>query len=192
MAPDCVGYGIEWDVKGFLDDTENPLGGFDGYGMIVGKIHEYVPQEGDVFICAIGSVPGKRECVQTLLSKGAEFINLVHVDASISRNVSMGIGCIVGKGCMISCDITIGDFVTLQAGCVLGHDVKVGDWCHFHPRVFMGGKSIVSDCVHIGYGAFIHPKRRVGEKAMVGAGAYVFTNVPEGRTVIGNPARTLS
>lgn len=187
----CNGYGTDWDVKGFLDDTQDPLGGYEGYAPIIGKIHEYVPQEGDVFICAIGSVLGKKECVNTLLAKGGKFINLIHKDAVMDRNLKMGIGCIIDRTCRVSCDITIGNFVTLQAECMLGHDATVGDWCHLHPRVFMGGKSVLDEGVHVGYGAFIHPGMRVQAYAKVGAGAYVFNNVRSGKTVMGNPARSL-
>lgn len=191
MAPFCRGYGVDWDVKGFLDDTPAPLGGFEGYGPIVGKIHEYEPQPDDVFICAIGSVQGKRECVETILAKGGKFISLIHKTAIISRNSEIGHGCIIQRDARIGCDISIGDFVAIQDECMFGHDVQIGDWCHLHPRVFMGGFSRLQEGVHIGYGAFIHPKKTVGENATVAAGAYVFRNVKPGTTVIGNPAAIL-
>lgn len=191
MAPDCKGYGVDWDVKGFLDDTPDPLGGYDGYGPIIGKITEYSPQSDDVFICAIGSVPGKRKCVECILSKGGVFINLIHKSVSPGRNFLVGHGCIVQQGAIISCDISIGNFVSIQEECLLGHDAQIGDWCHLHARVFMGGFSTLQKGVHVGYGAFVHPKKTVGEGATVAAGAYVFRNVKSGITVIGNPAMTL-
>lgn len=191
MTPHCKGYGVEWEVKGFLDDTENPLSGFTGYPPVVGPIHGYVPQPDDVFICAIGSVSGKKACVEHLLAQGAEFINLIHHRSSVGRNTKVGIGCILCGGVAISCDCTIGDYVTLQSECILGHDACVGDYSHFHSRVFMGGKSCVAEGVHVGYGAFLHPKKKVGTYATLAAGAYVFRNVQDGRTVVGNPAKYL-
>ncbi len=188
MAPFCQGYGEEWDIKGFLDDTPDPLQGFEGYGPIVGKIHDYQPQDDDCFTCAIGSVAGKRECVHTLLAKGAEFLNLIHQEVTINRNVVLGQGCIISKDCIIGSDATIGSFVTLQIGCMIGHDSKVGDWCHLHPRVFMGGRSTLHAGVHIGYGAFVHPDKVIESDATIAAGAYVYRNVKSGTTVIGNPA----
>lgn len=191
MAPSCRGYGVDWDVKGFLDDTPDPLGGCGGYAPVVGKIHGYEPQPDDVFLCAIGSVQGKRECVETILAKGGEFISLIHKSVTFGRNCTVGRGCIMEMECRISCDISIGDFATIQDQCMFGHDVQVGAWCHLHPRVFLGGHAKLQEAVHIGYGAFIHPGKTVGANATVAAGAYVFRNVKPGTTVIGNPAAIL-
>lgn len=191
MASYCMGYGVDWVVKGFLDDTEEPLGKFEGYAPVIGPIHGYVPQADDVFICAIGSVQGKRACVEHLLAQGAEFINLVHKTATFGQNVKLGRGCIIQMEARISSEISIGDYVTIQDQCMIGHDARLSSWSHLHPRVFMGGKSCLGEGSHIGYGAFIHPGKTIGSDATVAAGAYVFRNVKPGTTVIGNPATTL-
>ena len=191
MAPLCQGYGKQWELKGFLDDTQDPLGGFEGYAPVVGKITGYAPLQDDVFICAIGSVPGKRKCVESILARGGQFINLIHKTATLGRNVQLGYGCIIQMEARISSNVTIGDFTTIQDQCMIGHDVSIAPWCHLHPRVFMGGFSKLQEEAHIGYGAFVHPKMAIGARATVAAGAYVFRHVKPGTTVIGNPATTL-
>lgn len=92
------GYNEEFDIKGFLDDTEAPLHGCPGYPPVVGTIMGYVPQDDDVFICALGSVRGKQVCSRSILERGGEFISLIHKKCSISRNVNIGKGCIILYG----------------------------------------------------------------------------------------------
>lgn len=191
MARHCRGYGEDWDIKGYLDDTPDPLVGFKGYPPVIGKITEYIPQEDDVFTCAIGSVQGKRKCVESILARGGEFINLIHNSAIVNLNATLGRGCVVLRGVSIGCDSHIGDYVSIQAECMLGHDSTIGSWCHLHPRAFMGGWSKLQEEVYVGYGAFIHPRKNVGNGATVAAGAYVFRNVKPGTTVSGNPAVAL-
>lgn len=191
MLPECLGYGTEWIVKGFLDDTEDPLGGFPGYAPIIAPIHGYVPQPNDVFICALGSVRGKKHCVEHLLSQGAEFITIIHQNTVLGKNAVMGKGCLICRGVTIGCDAHIEDYVTLQAGCMIGHDSCIASWCHCHPRVFMGGKSQFREGVHAGYNAFLHPGRVVGEYSVLAAGSCIFRNVPPHTTAIGNPATIL-
>lgn len=188
MLPDCVGFGKEWIIKGFLDDTENPLGGFQDYAPIVGPIHGYVPQPNDIFICAIGSARGKQHCIEHLLNLGAEFVTIVHKSVIIGKNALIGKGCLFCRNVSISCDTRIDDYVTLQSECMVGHDACIGSWTHCHPRVFMGGKSLLGKGVQAGYNAFIRPGKSVGDYSVVAAGACVFRNIPAHTTAIGNPA----
>jgi acetyltransferase-like isoleucine patch superfamily enzyme len=49
----------------------------------------------------------------------------------------------------------------------------------------------VGDRAWIGAAAVVIPNIRIGAGATVGAGAVVVTDVPDGVTVVGNPARAL-
>ena len=190
-APDCYGYGTKFVLKGFLDDTESPLKDYPGYPPVLGSIDSYVIEPDDVFVCALGSVEGKKKCVQRIEARGGEFISLVHKTATIARNTTLGRGCIIQEDARISCDIRIGNFVTIQDECMMGHDVCIGDWSHLNPRTFLGGGVILGEGVHLFPYAIVHPRRRVGDYASVGAGAFVIRNVKPHATVYGNPAREL-
>lgn len=191
MAPFCRGYGDEFEIKGFINDIPDALDGFEGYAPIIGTIKDYVPQPDDVFICAIGDIAGRKMCVSLLLSRGAEFINLIHKTAGWARNTVIGRGCILGIRVGISCDCKIGDFTVLQDECLVGHDSVIGDFCQLHPRVFIAGKVSIEDEVHVGPYALVHPGKKVGAGVTVGAGSFVIRNVKSGSTVYGNPAKIL-
>lgn len=191
MAPFCRGYGEDFVIKGFINDITDALDGFDGYEPIVGTIRDYIPQEDDVFICAIGDIAGRKKCVNLLLERGAEFIRLIHKRAGCARNTVVGKGCILCSRVGISCDCKIGDFTIFQDECLVGHDTVIGDFCHFHARAFIAGRVVIGNNVHVGPYALVHPGKKVGADATIGAGSFVIRNVKSGSTVYGNPAKLL-
>ena len=56
-AHDSVGYGMDWDIKGFLDgDVELAAEEYEKLPLpVLGDVDSYVIQTNDSFICAIGS-----------------------------------------------------------------------------------------------------------------------------------------
>lgn len=191
MLPDCIGFGTEYVVKGFLDDKSDALDGMPGYPPIIGTVEEYVPQKNDVFVCALGDAHWKRYYAEIILKKKGEFINIIHKTASIQRNTVLGVGCIITDRVGISCDITIGDFVTFQSYSIVGHDARIGNYCHLGVRSFMGGYSVLGDVTTIQTNSIILPHVKVGNDCVVGAGAVVIKKVKDGDTVYGNPAKRL-
>ena len=190
-VPYFIGFQTEFTLKGFLDDKADALDETPGYPPIIDSVEHYVPQENDVFICALGDPNWVHHYAQIIQEKGGKFINLIHRTASISHNTRLGSGCIVLNDVGISCDITIGDFVTFQTRSILGHDVKVGNYCHIGANVFMGGGAIIGDYTTVHPGAIILPHVKVGDQCVVGAGSVVIRKVKDGDTVYGNPAKLL-
>lgn len=191
FATTCHGYGTAFTLKGFIDDTPDPLGGFPGYPPVLGRIVEYAPQPGDVFICAIGDIQGRKKCTQMIESRGGEFISLISLYATIERNSVLGRGCVVQAGVGISCDCRIGDHVHFQGMCVVGHDARIGSWSFLHCGAFLGGHVQVGEGVHIYPYAVIHPGKKVGDYATLGAGSFIIRHVPPHATMYGNPAKRL-
>lgn len=191
LAIESNGYNETFVIKGFLDDNIGALDGYVGYPNILNSINSYQPQANDVFICALGPVKAKLKCSQLLLSRGGCFISLVHKDAYISKNTSYGIGCIICKNTHISCDVKIGDFVSLQPFVDLGHDTTVGDWCHINTYAFCGGYARVGNRVTLHTSSIVLPHAVVEDDATVAVGSVVLRRVKQGKTVFGNPAKEL-
>lgn len=176
------------DCKGFLDDKKDALDGYKNYPPIVSSVESYVPEADDVFICALGDVSYKEKYAKIIIDKGGEFISLIHPTASVGLNTMLGKGCIIEKNAVISCDATIGDFVTVMPHAVLGHDIRIGDWSHVGSYAFMGGFSKLGQSVTLHSTVNILPHKNVGNNATVGAGSVVIRPVKEGATVFGVPA----
>jgi len=108
---------------------------------------------------------------------------------------------------VIGDDVEIGSLNTVCRGTlrdtVIGNNVKIDDHVHVAHNVQIGAKTYVIACaelsggVVIGEEAWISPQSsikeqlKIGKGAMVGLGAVVLKDVPEYKTVVGNPARIL-
>ena len=88
-ALESVGYGEKFVVKGFIDDKLKALDGFENYPPIVDTIRDYQPQEGDVFVSSIGGA-ARRPCMEEIIRRGGEFLQLVHNTARIYTGAKMG------------------------------------------------------------------------------------------------------
>ena len=191
LAQFSVGYQKDFVIKGFLDDKPDALDGMPGYPPIIDSVEHYEPRHDDVFICALGDNHWKKHYATIVLEKGGQFINLIHKLAYVGQNTRMGSGCIVCHEVSISCDVEIGDFVTIQRLADIGHDVKVGSYCTIGTKSFMGGGALVGDDSSVQTGAIILPHINVGNHCTIGAGAVVIKRVKDGDTVFGNPAKVL-
>lgn len=191
MLPNCIGFNTDFVVKGFLDDNEKALDGMAGYPPIIESVENYIPQNDDVFVCALGDAHWKKHYAEIILKKGGAFINIIHKTASIGRNTIIGKGCIITNFVGISCDITIGDFVTFQAYSIIGHDAKISSFCHIGTRAFMGGYSSIGETTTLQTNSIVLPHAIVGNGCLVGAGSVVLKKVKDGATVFGNPATSL-
>ena len=191
-AQNSYGYNEEFDIKGFLDDKKDALYEFgDEYPPIVDSVEHYVPGEDDVFITALGDVHYKKMYSEIILRKNGKFINLIHNKVHLEKSVKIGTGCILCSEVGISCDVQLGDFVTMQRLTTIGHDAVIGSYTHFNFSSFMGGFSEVGDLTTVHPGAIILPHVVVGNECVVGAGSVVIRKVKDHSTVYGNPAKIL-
>lgn len=188
-ASESLGYGTEFDIKGFLDPDESKLDGFKGYPPIIGVEDTYQIEPDDVFTCAFGNVSLKKKCCDKIISKGGIFQTLIHKTAYVSKNVKIGKGSIILAGARLHCDVTIGDFVVIQPYAIIGHDVKVGRWSHINAFVDCGGASSIGEGVTLHTTCFVLPQAIIEDDVTVGAGSVTMMRVKKGQTVFGVPAR---
>lgn len=175
-------------VKGFLDDRNEVLKGFEGYPPILGPVETYVPSDTDIFVCALGDPKKKQEYVEKILKIGGRFVSIIHPSAYVGPNVRIGDGCIICPHASISVDITLGCHVIVNLNASLNHDNVIGDYSTICPGCRLAGHVRVGSSAFIGVGASIIPDIKIGDYVFVAAGAVVVADVDSG-CVMGNPAR---
>ena len=181
-----------FEILGFVDDdpathgerrTEHPvLGGRDWLARRAG--------EGPLAVAlGLAGPPVKEHVVEGLAELELEFPAIVHPSAVVSRHAVLGRGVVVGPGNVLSVNVQIEPFVTVNTACTLGHDARVGRYATLLPGANVSGHVILADGVSVGTGAAIVQGVQIGPGATVGAGATVVGDLPAGCVAVGTPAR---
>ena len=188
-AREAVGFGREFDVRGFLDARADALDGFRGYPPVIGSPETYVPEADDVFITALGGIPSRRKCAQLIEARGGKFISVVHRSAFLGPNVTIGEGSFVAPNVALTADVTVGRHAAVFHMSSVGHDSVLGDYSHVYAQCSIGGSVRIGEGAVVYPGSVVVPRRTIGKDAVVGAGSTVILNVRDGVTVFGSPAR---
>ncbi len=185
--PDC---GVRWEVAGFLDDNPAALRDCGDFATIA-PLSGYRPAADSLYLNGLALPELKQKLLSPLLAAGADFLTFLHPTVKIGERVTLGRGVVLCPGAIVTADATLGDFVVLNLRATVGHDATVGAWTTANAHCDITGFVEVGEGVFMGSRASIIPGRKVGAGAKLSAGAVVFTHVPAGVTMFGNPARQL-
>ena len=141
------------------------------------------------FVVAIGEPKFRREAFERMTRAGYAGGLLVHPSAYISPDAAVGEGTAICHGAFIGSQAQVGRNCYLSRNASVGHDAVVGDHTRLGVNAFIGGHAVIGENAFIGAGALLRDRLRFGSASVAALGAAVFDDVPDGVTVIGNPAR---
>ena len=173
------------DLRGELVLGVPILGGDEQLAMLKARGVEH-------FFVGLGSTADlkpRRRLYEFALSQGMKPVTVIHPDAVISASAVLGSGATVMAAAVINADARLGDNVIVNTGAIVEHDCVIGNHVHIATGAKLSGGVIVGDGTHIGVGAVVRQCIRIGMGALIGAGAVVVKDVPDGQSVMGNPAR---
>jgi sugar O-acyltransferase (sialic acid O-acetyltransferase NeuD family) len=139
-------------------------------------------------VVAIGNNKLRLAKTLELQRAGAEIVSIIHPSAVVSPFANIAKGCVVFAGAVINIDATIGRSCIVNTGAVVEHDCCLHDGVHLSPNAAISGQTEVGECSWIGIGAVTRESIFIGSDVVVGAGSVIVKNVPNGVTVVGNPA----
>ncbi len=104
----------------------------------------------------------------------------------------------IGKAVVIGNFVTLGSRARLEQHVMImnntniGHDTVVGELSVICSGVRLGGYARIGQGVFIGPNAVVAPGVKIGDGAILSAGVVCLKDIPEGASVIGNPARRIT
>jgi UDP-perosamine 4-acetyltransferase len=92
-------------------------------------------------------------------------------------------------GAVVNADSIIDDLAIINTGATVDHDCRVGRAVHIGPQCALAGNVVVGAGSFLGVGCKLIPGVRIGEHATVAAGAVVVSDIADGVTAMGVPAK---
>jgi sugar O-acyltransferase (sialic acid O-acetyltransferase NeuD family) len=176
----------------FFDDRV-PRGALpSGLGEVVGTIDDVRDHVRDdaALVLGVGLPRVKAALVERLAPVRLPWATVIHPRATIGPNVTLGEGTYVAAGAIVTLNVRIGRFVTVNMHCQVAHDDVVGDFATLHPDTHLSGGVTIGEGCELGTGSVVIPGRRVGDWSILGAGAVAVESVQSGAHV-GVPARPI-
>jgi sugar O-acyltransferase (sialic acid O-acetyltransferase NeuD family) len=103
----------------------------------------------------------------------------------------IGQGTLINFGTILTCDIKLGSFVTVNRACNISHDCVLGHFVTLGVGVNLSGGVAIEDFAELGSGVTVIPGKRIGRGAMIGAGSTVITDIPPNATAVGTPCKVI-
>jgi len=190
-ALDCINFD-DFELVGFVDDDlQKKSDQFDIYSReILLKYQEF-------FLLAVpGSAESFRKRKEIITSLGikdiARYITAIHPNASIGRNVKIGVNCLIMAGVVITSNARINNHVCVLPNTVIHHDSVVNDYTLIGSNVVVAGGTTIGESCYIGSGTNIINGISIGDLSLIGLGSNILKNVTGNAKMVGNPARDLN
>lgn len=190
------GLGTAGELAGFV--SQEPI----GTHVVAG--HDVIGCDADLpslitkhrlthFIVGIGSTRGgttlRALVFDKVLRAGLAPYTAIHPGAIVSAYAEIGPGSVVMAGATVNAGAQVGRNVIVNTGAVIDHDASIGDHAHIAPGATLSGEVKIGENALVGVGATVIQGVKIGTDATVAAGAVVLKDVPNGRVVMGTPAR---
>lgn len=182
-----------WQNVIFFDDAW-PQVQMNGHWPIAGNMASLLArlQEFDGVLVSIGHCAVRWQKQQTLQTAGAKLATVVHPRACVSPYATLGAGTVIMAGAVVNVDAEIGTACIVNTGATVDHDCALAHGVHICPGTHLSGNVTVGACSWVGVGTAVRQGTRIGAGVTVGAGAVVVKSIPDGLTVVGNPAAPLA
>lgn len=180
----------KWDTILFLDDDPQLT---ESMGIkVIGKTSEaqLYCKDADVFV-AVGNNSTRQRLVEEYVGQGLTMVTLIHPNAILGEQVTVGNGTIVMAGAIINCCSWIGKGCIVNTGATVDHDGVIEDYVHISPGAHLAGSVHVGIGCWLGIGSVISNNINITGGCIVGAGSVVMKDLTEAGTYVGTPVRRL-
>ena len=175
-----------YDDISFIDDNTDLVS--CGNYKVIGTTDCISRLDGD-YVVGIGNPTVRKDFMETLSDKGKTLVTLIHPQAVIGEDVTIGTGTVIMANAVVNPGTRIGNGVIINTCSSVDHDCGIGDYVHVAVGAHVCGTVSIGEKTWIGAGATIINNICICDNCIVGAGAVVVNNVNEKGIYIGVPAR---
>ena len=191
----CIERSNGFKFTGFLDDDEiKQSKGYEGFPVLGGLKSWRSLDNNPFFINSLYSVKKMqifRSIVESIQIPDERWATIVDSRATVCSGVKIKSGSFVGPGSVIEPASVIGPRCALLGNVYVAHHSMLEEYVVCANSVSIAGGVHIGRATYVGANASIHEYVEICSFATIGMGAVVLEHVPEGVTVIGNPAKPL-
>ena len=179
-----------WNTIEFADDKFPELSQIGKWPVVSNTNPDNLIKKGfKEFVVAIGNNNTRLQVQHRLAGSSLVPVSIIHPSAVISSSVKIGLGSVVFANVVINADAEIGEACIINTSASVDHDCVLGHGVHISPGVHLAGEVTVGCGSWLGIGSSVIQCINIGDNVIVGAGAAVVSDIPNGVTAKGVPAR---
>lgn len=147
--------------------------------------------KGYQFILGIGNNHMREKIGKRLSERNQSMPPVIDSQASVSGSAQVGAGSFISRNGSVNALAVIGEYVIINTGAVVEHECIIGSGAHIAPGAILAGNVKVGDRSFIGANSVVKQGITIGSDVIIGAGSVIIRNIPDGVTMVGNPARRI-
>jgi len=181
-----------WEKISYATNDINHIGAKLPFGTVEMLDSDIIKSQNHLDVAiGIGHPHKRREIAGSIIkNRILHFPNLIHSSVDIDIDlVKLGIGNIITKGVITTCDIQIGDFNVINLSCTIGHDASIGNFNVINPSCSISGNVKIGDCCLLGTGSRILEGLSIDSCITIGAGSVTTKSLNISGIYIGIPSR---
>lgn len=163
------------NIKGVIDDADVnsellPV-------PYLGKISEYIIEQGDYFLICIGNATHRQNIFSILENKGANFYTYIHSSCYVSKSAKIRVGCLVCPNVIINAGANLQKNIAVNVFSSIGHGASIGSHSVLSPYSALNGDAKLGNVGFMGTRSTIYPGVEVGDFCIIDTHSYAKQNV---------------
>ncbi len=160
-------------IKGVIVDNKNDYEKSTITQKYLGTLNDYVIEEDDALLIAIGENPGRAKVIDFFRKKGAHFYTFIHPTSIIHPSSLIKEGVIIGPFSIIGSNAVVEENVFINKFCNIGHDSIIGKGSMMYPYAMVGGRTKIGENVLLSTRCTIAPDLHIGDNCVISAHTFV-------------------